>query len=248
MTDRGRPRLRASAVSRAYGSDLAVDAVDLDVRRGEVHAIVGLNGAGKTTLMRLMLGMVAPDVGVAYVDGVDVRVAEASVWRRVGHLIETPFAYPELTVRENLAAAALLHGMRRPDVAKAVEHSIERFELGRWADRPARVLSLGNRQRLGLASAMGHRPGILVLDEPANSLDPAGVILVRDVIRDAVSDGAAALVSSHHLDQLARMADRITVMHRGRVVGTIDPGESDLEERFFEIVYSADAADREPVS
>jgi len=233
--------LLAEDLTRAFGEDRAVDALHLDVRFGEIHAVVGLNGAGKTTLMRLLLGMLLPDVGSATVLGHEAVRAPAAVWSRVGHLIETPFAYPELTVEQNLTAAALLHGMDRDRITRAVEEAVEEFDLGRWSGRRARALSLGNRQRLGLASALLHRPDILVLDEPANGLDPAGVVFIRDLLRALGRRGAAVLISSHHLDELARIADRITVLHRGRIVGTLDPEAIDLERRFFELVYAAES-------
>jgi ABC-2 type transport system ATP-binding protein len=232
--------LEARALVRRYDDEPAVDGIDLEVRRGEIHAIVGLNGAGKTTLMRLLLGMVRPTSGIARIGGVDVQDAGPDVWRRVGSLIETPFAYPELTVEENLAAAALLHGLDPAGVDAEIDRVIDGFELGRWRHRRSQVLSLGNKQRLGLASSLIHRPSIVVLDEPANALDPAGVVFIRDLLRRGAETGTAVLVSSHHLDQLARVADRITMLHRGRIVGTLDPHGVDLERQFFDQVYQAD--------
>jgi ABC-2 type transport system ATP-binding protein len=236
------PPLLASGLTRQFDGDLALDAVDLAVHRGEIHAVVGLNGAGKTTLMRLLLGMLRPDAGKATVLGFDAHQAPPTVWRQVGHLIETPFAYPELTIEENIEAAALLHRVEASDLSRLVEQAIEQFELGRWARRRARSLSLGNRQRLGLASATVHQPAILILDEPANALDPAGVVFIRDLLAAYRDRGAAILVSSHHLDQLARVADRVTVLHRGRHIGELDTGGFDLEARFFDVVYQADLA------
>lgn len=238
--------LRAVGLVREFDGDRAIDGVDLEVPFGEVHAIVGLNGAGKTTLLRLLLGMLEPDAGTAGMLGVPARSAPPDVWSRVGHLIETPFAYPELTIEQNLAAAALLHGVDRRAVPNAVEKAVADFELGRWSGRRARVLSLGNRQRLGLASALLHQPDVLVLDEPANALDPAGVVFTRDLLRGLADRGAAVLVSSHHLDELARVADRITVLHRGRIVGSLDPTGIDLEKQFFDLVYETELGAREP--
>lgn len=237
--------LVAEGLTRRFGDDVAVDGLDLEVRSGEIHAIVGLNGAGKTTLMRLMLGMLWPDEGRATVLGFAAGSAPRPVWAEVGHLLDAPLAYPELTVVENLTAAGLLHGMERSQIPQAVEQSVERFELSRWSQKRARGLSLGNRQRLGLAAALIHEPSVVVLDEPANALDPAGVVFIRDLLRSLASGGSAVFVSSHHLDELARIADRITTLHRGRVVGTLEPSGVDLERRFFELVYEADIALRQ---
>ena len=234
------PPIQSIGLTRRFGSELAVADFDLQVERGEIHAIVGLNGAGKTTLFRLLLGMLRPDSGRAVLMGTKVGQADEQIWKRVGHLIEMPFAYPELTVRQNIAASAFLHAVPNDLVAPAVEGVIDQFELGHWADRRAAVLSLGNRQRLGLASALVHQPTVLILDEPANALDPAGVVFTRDLLTQLSMEGAAVLVSSHHFDQLARVADTITVIHRGRLVGTLDPGGIDLEQRFFEVVHAYD--------
>jgi ABC-2 type transport system ATP-binding protein len=234
------PRMEARSLVRLYGTECAVDGVDIGVRCGEIHAIVGLNGAGKTTLMRMLLGMVEPTSGTALIDGIDVQTAGPETWRQVGCLIETPFSYPELTVRENLLAAALLHGLDRDRIGSEVDRVIEEFELTHWEHKRSRALSLGNRQRLGLASSMIHRPSLLVLDEPANALDPAGVVFIRDMLRTVAAGGTAVFVSSHHLDQLARVADRISLLHRGRIVGSLDPGGVDLERQFFDEIYRVD--------
>lgn len=232
--------LVARDLHRHFGTERAVDGVDLEVAAGEIHAIVGLNGAGKTTLMRLLLGMLRPDAGTATVLNHEAHGAPGTVWSRVGHLIETPFAYPELTVRENVAASALLHGLAKGVLGQSADRVIEEFGLGHWAHRRASTLSLGNRQRLGLASALVHQPSVVVLDEPANALDPAGVVFVRDLLTEYAGRSAAIFVSSHHLDQLARVAHRITVIHRGRLVGVLDPTDSDLEQRFFDLVHEYD--------
>lgn len=242
MAMSGLPPLAAQGLVRWFDGDPAVDGLDLEVHAGEIHAVIGLNGAGKTTMMRLLLGMVRPDAGRACVLGHDATDMAPEGWRHVGHLIETPFAYPELTVRENISAAGLLHGLDRTTLADAVDDAIEQFGLARWTNRRARHLSLGNRQRLGLASSLMHAPSVLVLDEPANALDPAGVVFIRDLLVTRKQEGAAILTSSHHLDEVARVADRITVLHRGRRVGMLEPAGSGLEKRFFDLIYEADLA------
>ena len=238
------PPLEALGVRRSWGRHLAVDDLDLAVAAGEVVAVVGLNGAGKTTLMRLLLGMVAPDAGQTRIRGVDVRDATATAWADVGHMVDAACAWPQLTVRQNLEAAARLHGVPSSMRAGAVDDAIERLVLGEWADRPMARLSSGNRQRLGLACALVHRPGVIVLDEPSSALDPAGVVAVRRLLRAEAGRGAAILVSSHHLDEIASVADRILVLHRGRWVGHLDPAGDDLERRFFDLVRVADGVER----
>lgn len=237
------PLLALRGLRRAFGPERAVDGVDLDVGPGEVHALVGLNGAGKTTLMRLALGMLRPDAGQSVVGtgpAVEVGRAPDSVWADVGHLIETPFAYAELTVTETVVCAARLRGRSRAQARVSAARVIDDLALDRWAGRRVRSLSLGNRQRVGLACALVHRPRLLVLDEPANALDPAGVVLVREQLLRAAGAGVGMLVSSHHLDEVARIADRITVMHAGRIVGTLPVRGADLERQFFAMVHAAD--------
>lgn len=251
MTPTPTVRLRTAGVTRAFGSEQALAGVDLDLHAGEVHALVGLNGAGKTTLMRLALGMLRPDTGSVRVDvgdgPVDPVGAPAATWRQVGHLIETPFTYPELTVRETVRSAGRLRGLDRLAADAATTRVLAELALDHWAERRARTLSLGNRQRVGLACAVVHDPRVLVLDEPSNALDPAGVVRVRRWLAEAADRGAAVLVSSHHLDEMARVAHRITVLHRGRVLGTLDPAGADLERQFFDMVYEEeDAVDGSP--
>lgn len=238
------PRFDARGVARAFRGGAGLHGIDLDVAAGEIHAIVGLNGAGKTTLMRLLLGMLRPDAGVVCVCGVEVAEADAATWARVGHLVEQPLAYAELTGRANLEVAARLHGLRPRGIGEAVDRAIEEFDLARYAGVRASRLSLGNRQRVGLAGALLHEPEAIVLDEPTNGLDPAGVIMLRESLLRRAAAGAGILVSSHHLDEVARVADRITVVNDGRVIGSLDPGGFDLERAFFALVHADDETRR----
>jgi ABC-2 type transport system ATP-binding protein len=242
-TDPGRGGLDASDLCRSFGAERAVDHVDLQVVPGQIHALVGLNGAGKTTLMRLLLGMLRPDRGSVTIFGRPVASARNDLWRRVGHMLDTAFGYPEWTASENLRCAALLCGVPEASARAEVNTGISDLRLSRWADRPTRTLSTGNRQRLGLACALLGEPDLLVLDEPTTALDPAGIVLVRTLLRAAAARGTAVLVSSHHLDEMARIADQISVMHGGRIVGTLDPAGVDLERTFFDLVLAVDEAD-----
>jgi len=235
------PILELTDVTKIYGPERALDGLTLDVVAGEIHAIVGLNGAGKTTLMRASVGMLHPDSGVVRVFGSDPDAAGPGTWARVGQMIEAPLAYRELTVRENLVAAARLHGLERGAAEATADRWLAAFDLGHWAARRANTLSLGNRQRLGLACALAHGPELVILDEPTIALDPGGVVIVRDALVASAAAGAGVLVSSHHLDEVARIAKRISVIHAGKVVGTLKPGGVDLEHRFFEMVREYDA-------
>lgn len=232
--------LVARGVTRTFPGGAGVQGIDLEVRSGEIRALVGLNGAGKTTLMRLLLGMLRPASGHVLLDGVPLRVLPSATWAGVGHLIEHPLAYGDLTARENLLLAAQLHGLCAAAAAQAVDAALGEFGLDRYARVPARRLSTGNRQRLGLAAALQHHPRIAVLDEPSSALDPAGVVLLRERLHRRAEAGCAILVSSHHLDEVARVAHRISVMNTGRIIGALDPGGTELERAFFDLLLADD--------
>jgi len=208
--------------------------IDIELVPGQVMALVGLNGAGKSTVMRVLLGMLRPDRGEVRLAGQLLPEAPAKAWAQVGHLVEYPLAYPELTARRNLQLSARLRGVA--DVGAAVRGIMSEFALEQYADRRVRGLSLGNKQRIGLAAALQHNPSIIMLDEPTNSLDPAGVIRLRESLLRRAGAGAAILVSSHHLDEVARIADRIVVMNAGRLIGDLDPAVPEIEQAFFEAV------------
>lgn len=236
------PRLSACRLTRVFAGGAGVHGVDLAVAAGEIHALVGLNGAGKSTLMRCLLGMLIPDSGDVRIDGVPLAASTAQTWATVGHLIEYPLAYPELSCRMNLLLNARLHGLPTAAARRAVDAVMDELDLGAYGDVRARRLSLGNRQRLGLASALQHGPRLIVLDEPSNSLDPAAVIALRGALLRRASAGAGILVSSHHLDEVARIADRISVLNAGRMIGVLDRDGIDIERAFFAVVRDDDAA------
>ena len=235
--------LVADSVSRAFGDDQAVQDVTPHVMPGQIHALVGLNGAGKTTLLRMLLGMLRPDQGRVLINGRNIAEAPSNMWCRVGHLVDSAFCYPELTVTENLRAVARLRGRPAAEADLAVNRGIADLRLSHWADRRTRALSAGNRQRLGLAGALMGSPDVLILDEPTGNLDPGGVVVVRRLLTIAATRQAAVLLSSHHLDEMARIADAISVLHRGRIIGTLDPHGVDLERRFFNMVLADDEAE-----
>lgn len=215
--------VEATGLVKRYREVTAVDRVSLRVHPGEVYALLGLNGAGKTTIIRMLLGMVTPTAGSVTVFGEPVQPGTRAVWSRVGYLVERAGAYPELTVRENLELVRRLR--RLPDRGR-VAQVIERLGLAGYANRRARGLSLGNAQRLALAKALIGQPELLVLDEPANALDPAGVVEVRQLLRElAEHHRVAVLLSSHVLAEVARLATRIGIIHEGRMVREIAAGD-----------------------
>ena len=212
----GAPVIDVTRASKRYGQVRAVDDVSLRVGTGEIYALLGLNGAGKTTLIRMLLGLLHPDQGRVSLWGMPVGPTQPQLWSGVGYLVETPAAYPELTVRENLE---VMRRLRHLPSRTIVEETMQRLRLDEYADRRARTLSLGNAQRLGLAKALLPEPDLLILDEPANGLDPAGVVEIRGLLRDLVRErGTTILLSSHVLAEVSRLATRIGILHQGHLV------------------------------
>jgi len=206
-------------LTKRYGHVTAVADLDLEVRKGEIYAFLGRNGAGKTTTIRMILGLIRPAAGEVHVFGRPVGPAQPEWLRRVGSLVETATAYPNLTVRENLD----LHRRYTGAAARAVSDVIEQLGLAPVADRRAGQLSLGNKQRLALARALVHAPELLVLDEPANALDPAGIVEIRELLRSLADEhGTTVFLSSHILVEVAHLANRIGIVHNGRLIEELD--------------------------
>lgn len=225
--------LETNGLCKSFRSVRAVDGVSLRVRPGEIYGFLGLNGAGKTTTIRMLLGMIRPTAGRASVLGEPVGPHGRGPWARVGHMVESPAAYPELTVRENLEMMRRLQLIRDPH---PVERVIQHLQLEAYQDRKAADLSTGNRQRLGLARALLHCPELLVLDEPANGLDPAGVVEVRELIAGLARDRVTVFMSSHILTEVDRLATRIGIIHKGRMLEELNAAELErLRARRLEV-------------
>lgn len=223
---------------KRYGDVTAVDGLSLRVARGEIYAFLGLNGAGKTTTIRLLLGIVRPTSGEARVLGTRIRVGDKKPWDSVGYLVETPHAYPELTVRENVEAMRRLRPGTEP---KAVDRVIELLGLTVYADRRAGTLSHGNAQRLGLAKALLHNPELLILDEPALGLDPAGIVEIRNLLIElAQEQGVTVFMASHILGEVSRLAKRIGIIHQGRLLQELDVDELERNRRRRLVIRTRD--------
>ena len=201
--------------------------LNFSVAAGEIVALIGRNGAGKTTLLRLALGLIHPTAGT-----VRRTVGNGDI----GQLIDAPFCYPELTVAQNLRMHAWLYGID----PRHVTDSINRWELQPYRDRLFRKLSLGNKQRVGLAGAFQHQPQLIVLDEPTNALDPMGIVTLRTVVKERAAAGCGVVVSSHHLDEVAAIAHRIVVVNSGHIITELSPTTPQLENRFFQAILSDD--------
>lgn len=212
--------ISAIGLTKVYGKVRAVSYLNLSVEKGEIFGFLGPNGAGKTTTIRMLLGMVSPTSGRCYMQGKRVSADSTALWNDVGYIVETPHSYPELTVRENLHIVRSLRGIKDKS---SVEWIMDKLKLNRYATTKARHLSTGNAQRLGIAKALIHRPKVLILDEPSNGLDPAGIIEVRELLQNLAKNfGVTILVSSHRLDEISKMATNIVIIHRGRLIKEMD--------------------------
>jgi ABC-2 type transport system ATP-binding protein len=207
--------VRAHGIIKRFGDVVALDCVDLDVAQGRIHGLVGPNGAGKTTLLGLLLGLAVADDGRLEILGTPVGRALTAP-DGVAGFVDGPGLYPSLTARQNLAALAALRG--RDARSAGIGDALDEVGLTDVADDRVRGFSLGMRQRLGLAAALLTQPRLLVLDEPANGLDPAGKKHVNGVLKRLASDGATVVLSSHRMDDVEALCDEVTILATGRVV------------------------------
>jgi len=214
--------LRTRNLSKHYGKRLAVDNLNLEVKRGEIFGFLGPNGAGKTTTIRMALGLIAPSAGNVEILGQDVATHRAHILPRVGALVETPALYLYMSGRNNLrAVGSVLGGV--PD--ERIDAVLELVRLrGRQKDR-VRTYSLGMKQRLGVAIALLQDPDILILDEPANGLDPAGIVEMRDLMHRLAAEGKTVFISSHMLSEVQQICTRVAIINLGRLIS-----ESSIEE------------------
>jgi ABC-2 type transport system ATP-binding protein len=212
--------IRTEKLTKRYKDVLAVSGVSLNVRKGEIYGFLGLNGAGKTTTIRMLLGMINPTQGMALINGKKVYSGNTELWKEIGYLVEIPYSYPDLTVKENLEIIRRLRSLRDRD---SVSDIMNKLSITQYANRKAKTLSLGNAQRLGLAKALIHNPGILILDEPSNGLDPAGIFEIRELLTDlARNHGTTIFISSHILGEISRFATRIGIIHNGTLMQEIN--------------------------
>lgn len=233
--------LQLEHVSRRRAGREVVRDLDLSLDRGHVLGLLGVNGAGKSTTLAMLAGALVPSSGRILVDGVDF--AEHPAWARqgIGWLPERAPLWPELTVSEHLDVSARLRGLRGSGLRKARDETLQRLQLEPLRRRVAGVLSQGQRQRLGLACALIHAPPLLVLDEPANALDPVQIKQLRALIRERAEAGCGVILSTHLLSEVTAVCDRVAILHEGtlRYAGAVQGADnSALEQRFFDIAMA----------
>lgn len=228
---------------RSFGPVLAVDDISLVAHPGEITALIGPNGSGKTTLMLMLASLLVPDAGSIRIDGHDPVADPAAVRARIGWMPDGFGTWDALTVREILSLVASAYHVPTAEAADRITRLLRLVHLDDLADRPARVLSRGQKQRLGLARALINEPSVLILDEPASGLDPRSRIELRDILRSLAAQGCTVLVSSHILTELQEIADRSVIVARGR---TIDA--QDIDRTPTSMTYRIGATDRDALT
>jgi ABC-2 type transport system ATP-binding protein len=213
--DPGSLAIQTQGLGKRFGARAALDGVDLEVPRGVAFGFLGANGAGKTTLIRLLLGLARPTSGTMRLLGHDLPGGSAEALARVGAIIEEPRFHPHLTGRENLHVHAAARDRAAHD---RVDGALARVGLAARADEKVKTYSLGMRQRLGVARCLLSDPELLILDEPMNGLDPAGILEFRNLIRELVAEGRTVLLSSHLLDEVEKTCDIVAIVDDGRIV------------------------------
>ena len=220
MTEPGDRQLEIDGISKRYGQTVAVQDLTFEVHAGELFGFVGRNGAGKTTTMRIVLGVLAADAGVVRWDG---RPLDFAARRRIGYMPEERGLYPKMHVAEQLAYLGELHGMTGAEAREAALGWLDRFGLADRRDADLQALSLGNQQRVQLAAALVFGPDVLVLDEPFAGLDPVAVDVMAGVLRERADARVPVIFSSHELELVERLCDRVGIIDHGRMLacGTV---------------------------
>src|SRR5215208_262845 len=233
--------IETRGLTRRFGTQLAVNNLNLSVPAGGVYGFLGPNGAGKTTAIRILLGLIRPNAGEVRLFGQPLMSNHRALMSRVGALVEAPSLYPHLTGRENLEVTRRLLGSPR----NLIDVALDTIKLTKDADRRVREYSLGMRQRLGLALALLNKPELLILDEPTNGLDPAGIHEMRDLLRRLPDEfGVTVFLSSHLLSEVEQIASHIGIIHEGSLLfqGTLSELQSQHRARLTLGVNQLDQA------
>ncbi|MDH4132391.1 MAG: ABC transporter ATP-binding protein [Gemmatimonadota bacterium] len=236
--------IRLTDLTKRYGKFTAVDSINLEIRRGELFGFLGPNGAGKTTTMRMIAGILQPTSGRIEIAGDDMAREPVRAKSRLGFIPDRPYVYDKLTGAEFLRFVAALFGQEGAAVEHRMDELLDLFELSTWKDELVESYSHGMRQKLIISSALLHRPEVIVVDEPMVGLDPKGQKFLKELFRAFVERGGTVLMSTHTLDMVEEMCDRIGIINGGRILtaGTMAEvraqtahGDTGLEDLFLKL-------------
>jgi len=212
--------IELSNLTKRYGNLLAVNRINLSIPRGEIFGFIGPNGAGKTTTIRMMGGVLAPTEGSIVIDGISMAEEPEKAKQRIGFIPDRPFLYEKLTGWEFMRFSADMYGVEEKTFSERSAHLLKMFSLGDWADELIEAYSHGMKQRLIISAALLHDPVVIIVDEPMVGLDPAGIKMVKEVLRDLARKGTTIFMSTHTLEVAAELCDRIGIIHRGSLIAT----------------------------
>lgn len=235
--------IEAQHLAKTFKNFEAVRDVSFRAADGEVFGLLGPNGAGKTTTLRMLSTVVSPTSGTAFVDGSDIRHQKDKVRARLGILVESAGLYSYSTTREHLRYIGQLHGMNRAELEKNIDYLVEILGMQDFADRKAKGFSRGMVRKVIMGMAMIHNPPNIILDEPTQGLDVVSTRAVRDIIARFKAEGRCVILSTHHMDEVERLCDRVAIVHRGEIMASGTPQEliaqykaDSLETAFVEII------------
>jgi sodium transport system ATP-binding protein len=247
--------IEATGLAKRFKQFEAVRNVTFRANTGEVFGLLGPNGAGKTTTLRMLATVISPTAGTATVGGYDIRTQKDAVRSRLGILVESAGLYAHLTTREHLRYVGNLHGLNGSDLEQRIDDLVDTLDMQDFADRRAQGFSRGMIRKVVMGMALVHNPPNVILDEPTQGLDVVSTRAVREIIRRFRAEGRCVVISTHHMDEVERLCDRVAIVHRGEILAEGTPDElietyraDSLEMAFVEIIGAQallDEAERE---
>ena len=232
--------LQLKNLVKKFGSFTAVDGINIDIKQEELYGFLGQNGAGKTTTIKMITGIYAPTSGSILVDGIDITKNPLDAKRQIGYVPDQPYLYDKLTGREFLYFSGGLYNLEKHIIKNKIDELISLLKLESWLDKRTEEYSQGMKQRITIASALLHNPKLIILDEPMVGLDPQSAVLVKNILKKKVSEGAAVFVSTHSLPFAEEVCSKIGIIKQGKIIyedkrEAIETIKADLNQNFEEV-------------
>jgi len=236
--------IRVERLQKRFGGIAAVGDVSFGVERGEIFGFLGPNGAGKTTTIRMLTGLLIPDSGDVFIDGIDIRKSPIRAKMKMGVIPEMGNVYVDLTAEQNIILSGKFYGISRGELTKIAENLLNRFELSERVNDPVKTFSKGMKQRVNIASAIVHSPEILFLDEPTSGLDVQSQRLIKDIIKEMNQRGTTIFLTTHNIEEANILCDRVGIINRGRIAAIDTP---ERLKRAFEETQSVEISFDKPI-